>query len=335
MKDDKPAYPNADSNNCPEWAEKDGEGARQSLLGMVHQPKVIDPLHELNLLRMMQMANERTARELGPLPPGGLPVQEERKPAAPCMDFFGCFVPDVQPILEESDEMKLRQVAAASILGVAGMSATCGVDGTVQENGMAPRTLESVEAPQSETILRSAPKKHNESSTAHVHSALSSDVPKEFSTYASVPIGDNLRCTTGAVTDEDGMNQRPYVYVSSTSGDNVKWVKALDMPEGFYESRATHCLLKGDVLYVLLQSDTQSQQALSQTLLKVVKVNSSDGTVTGSVDVVIPGVKGAYSAWVRKGEENFRQVNDEMLITGQYRLVDTGDPIPFHISVKK
>ncbi|MFC3276988.1 hypothetical protein ACFOHQ_04710 [Xanthomonas fragariae] len=36
--------------------------------------------HEAQLLRDLQLINERTVRELGPLPHGGLPVQPKRKP---------------------------------------------------------------------------------------------------------------------------------------------------------------------------------------------------------------------------------------------------------------
>lgn len=64
-----------------ETAERDGspegKGARPTARITTHKP---DPVHELNLLRMMQVANEHTMRELGPLPLGGLPVVPRRKP---------------------------------------------------------------------------------------------------------------------------------------------------------------------------------------------------------------------------------------------------------------
>jgi len=118
MKDYKSTYPNPNDDDQPESENQDGEGARPSSLVAVHRPKVIDPLHELNLLRMMQVANERTTRELGPLPPGGLPVPDKRKPTAPYMDFRGRVAPDEQLIVEENDEMKLAQVAATAALAV-------------------------------------------------------------------------------------------------------------------------------------------------------------------------------------------------------------------------
>ena len=118
MKDYKPTYPKPNDDDRHESEKQDGEGARPSSLVAVHRPKVIDPLHELNLLRMMQVATERTTRELGPLPPGGLPVPDKRKPTAPYVDFLGRVAPDKQLIVEENDEMKLAQVAATAALAV-------------------------------------------------------------------------------------------------------------------------------------------------------------------------------------------------------------------------
>jgi hypothetical protein len=42
-----------------------------------------DIAHDMHLMRDLQVINERTVRQLGPLPPGGLPVQVKRKPALP------------------------------------------------------------------------------------------------------------------------------------------------------------------------------------------------------------------------------------------------------------
>jgi hypothetical protein len=42
-----------------------------------------DPMRDLQLLRDLAIVNARTAHELGALPPGGLPVQEKRKPDLP------------------------------------------------------------------------------------------------------------------------------------------------------------------------------------------------------------------------------------------------------------
>lgn len=48
----------------------------QGTLITVSKPSQPDRLHDLNLQRMMRVTNERTVRELGPLPAGGLPIAE-------------------------------------------------------------------------------------------------------------------------------------------------------------------------------------------------------------------------------------------------------------------
>ena len=57
----------------------DNQKARNGLVDGFRQ----DPLHALQLLRDLTLINERTLRELGPLPPGGVPVQAKRKPNRP------------------------------------------------------------------------------------------------------------------------------------------------------------------------------------------------------------------------------------------------------------
>jgi hypothetical protein len=47
------------------------------------RPNTGDRMHDLQLLRDAQTLNEHTLRELGPLPPGGLPIQSKRKPVLP------------------------------------------------------------------------------------------------------------------------------------------------------------------------------------------------------------------------------------------------------------
>lgn len=71
--------------------------------------------HDLQLLRDLEIANARTVAELGPLPPGGLPVVPKRR-----VDAKG------RPLFEradhqttEKDEMKLNQMAAAAAMTAA------------------------------------------------------------------------------------------------------------------------------------------------------------------------------------------------------------------------
>jgi hypothetical protein len=94
--------------------DKSDEGARPSSLIPVHKLSTPDRLHDLNLLRMTQVANERTVRNLGPLPLDGVPVQKRRKP--------NLSLPDAQepaPTSLENEEdgtMKLTHMTAMAAL---------------------------------------------------------------------------------------------------------------------------------------------------------------------------------------------------------------------------
>lgn len=154
--------------------------------------------------------------------------------------------------------------------------------------------------------------------------AKSTDIPPGFSSYASESIGDNKQCVVGAAVDDDGMNQRPVAYVAETSGKAL-WTRTLELPRQTYQSRATHCVREADSVYVLLQSDTQPQQASSQTLLRVVRLALGDGVVQGQADVPVPGVKDPVSAWVEEGAQGLRWSNGGLIVSGQYYRLDDSD----------
>ncbi|MGJ3703778.1 hypothetical protein [Variovorax sp. AFSI2.2] len=157
------------------------------------------------------------------------------------------------------------------------------------------------------------PVQHNAAGT----SSAALKLPDHFTAYASASIGHSRRCVSGMSADEDGMNQRPEVYATNASGKRVLWIARLDLPADMYQSRATHCAGRGDALYVLLQSDTQASQSLSQTRLRVVKLNAFTGAVQLLQDVEIPAT---YSAWVNKGATRFVWSGNRLVITGNVRL---------------
>lgn len=171
---------------------------------------------------------------------------------------------------------------------------------------------------------RPAPGAPAASSAPQPATPMSTQIPQGFSSYASESIGDNRRCVAGAATDEDGMNQRPVVYLAQASGKPI-WVHALALPADTYQSRATHCLRQGDALYVLLQSDTQPAQTLSQTLLRVVKLDLADGAMQAGGDVAVAGAQGAYSAQVDEGADRLRWENGGVVVSGQYFALDAPD----------
>jgi hypothetical protein len=74
------------------------------------------------------MINERIWRELGPLPPGGLPVVPKRKPHTPRPA-----VPPVTSALPPSDEdttMQWKSMTAVAMLATCSALSACGADGT-------------------------------------------------------------------------------------------------------------------------------------------------------------------------------------------------------------
>ncbi|CAM5303940.1 hypothetical protein [Rhodanobacter lindaniclasticus] len=147
-------------------------------------------------------------------------------------------------------------------------------------------------------------------STRHAHAR----IPDNFSEYASVPMSNGRRCVVGATTDDDGMNERPIAYATPANGKQPSWVDEFSSPSHVFQSRATHCASSGRALFVLLQSDTQSEQSLSQTLLRVVRVDPATGKVQAKRDVQIPGT---YSTWVTAGPSHFRWNGNSLIVSGQ------------------
>ncbi|WP_200893912.1 hypothetical protein [Xanthomonas sp. GPE 39] len=91
--------------------------------------KVRDPLHDLQLLRDMAIINARVRAELGPLPPGGLPVEPKRKPAPLPYPPAAASAASATHFPED-DPMKLQHLAATAIMPLALTAAGCskGID---------------------------------------------------------------------------------------------------------------------------------------------------------------------------------------------------------------
>jgi uncharacterized protein YecT (DUF1311 family) len=100
-----------------------GEAARPSSLIPVHKLSTPDPLYDMQLMRALKMANEQTVRELGPLPPGGLPVAPKRRLMTADLNTHS-----VGPINEKEDEeMEFRQMALATVLSTAATVGVCAI----------------------------------------------------------------------------------------------------------------------------------------------------------------------------------------------------------------
>ncbi|MEO8778321.1 MAG: hypothetical protein ABI389_06575 [Rhodanobacter sp.] len=156
-------------------------------------------------------------------------------------------------------------------------------------------------------------------------------IPKSFSKYASESVGNGKRCIVGAVTDADGMNERAVVHLDDATDTRPTWVHRLNLPPHTYQSRATHCTYSGHSLYVLLQSDTQPEQTLSQTILSVAKLDPATGTVQIQRNIQVPG---AFSAWVDWGPDHFQGKGDALIVSGNNRPQSSPDqPTTFIVHV--
>lgn len=161
---------------------------------------------------------------------------------------------------------------------------------------------------------------------ASAQKATTAKPPAGVDVYSSTAIGNGQTCQAGAKSDEDGMNERPVVYLAKAGG-GYAWHAQLRIPKDMYQGRATHCVAAADALYVLVQIDTQSEQSTSQTLLQVVELNRKNGAVMAFKTIEVPGATGAYSAWVDDGSEHFALDGAKLVLKGSYqRLADRDDP---------
>ena len=142
-----------------------------------------------------------------------------------------------------------------------------------------------------------------------------------FVAYASQGItGTSLTCVVGALTDEDGMNQRPVVKLVGDA-DKTSWTTKLRVPTEYYQGRATHCTSFGQTLFVLLQFDTQPAQTLAQTQLQVVKLALNDGAIQQTTAIDVPGVTKPYSAWVPDVPSGFSLQTGKLVVLGRFFIV--------------
>lgn len=149
-------------------------------------------------------------------------------------------------------------------------------------------------------------------------------LPEDVSAYASMPTASGQICVAGAKTDDDGMNQKPVVYLAQNHG-GLAWNVFLPLPTDTYQARATHCIATEQVLFVLVQGDTQSEQSLSQTLLQVVELDRKTGKLIATKSVSVPNVTSAYTEWVEKDADNFSLASKKLVIKGQYALLSNRD----------
>lgn len=161
------------------------------------------------------------------------------------------------------------------------------------------------------------------------------ELPDRLRVYARHPVDAGRSLIAGAVSDEDGMRQRAFVALKGGDESHaVAWARNLDGLEEAYESRATHCIVANASLYVLLQSDTQAPQTLSQTLLAVARLGLL-GDVKAVLPLEIPGTQGrACSALVPLVSGAFVWDAGHLRIGGEHFLLsDPARREPFELLV--
>ena len=156
-----------------------------------------------------------------------------------------------------------------------------------------------------------------------------SAVSENFNSYATEDVGDEQLCVVGTLTDEDGMNQEASLYLLNKSDRGVVWGKTVETPENAFQSRATHCVASKAFVYASVQDDTQPQQELSQTDIRVIKLDRIDGAIVFD-KALIPPVANAYSVGVEEGEAHFSLGKKQLAVRGRYVTSrDRDNPVEF------
>jgi hypothetical protein len=149
-------------------------------------------------------------------------------------------------------------------------------------------------------------------------------LPANVDIYATTSTSDGQQCRVGARTDEDGLAERPVVYLAKPDG-GFAWHVQLRIPKNTYQGRATHCIASANAIYVLVQIDTDSEQSSNQTLLQAVELNRKSGAVIASRDVDLPNISAAYTSWVEEGNGHFMWDGNNLVIRGKYQLMSDRD----------
>jgi hypothetical protein len=159
-------------------------------------------------------------------------------------------------------------------------------------------------------------------------------LPSKFAVIGQHRSHDGGVCFVGSVLSEDG-DARAWVYMMDRTKGGMRWDTAIALDPDFYQNRTTHCVCRDSQCRVLVATDTQSMQSLSQTLLSVATLSAKDGTII-SVSPIdrIPGAPGNASAWVEPGDANFAWRGDSLEIEGKYRAPGSDETRNFQLTIK-
>jgi hypothetical protein len=177
-----------------------------------------------------------------------------------------------------------------------------------------------------------APVAHSEAAGASAKTSVLK-IPKDFKPLNTTAIDGGLKCVAGVTRDEDAMNQRAFVYVEDANKHPL-WSTPLKLRDDWYQNRATKCVGVGSDVFVLVESDTDSHQATSQTFLSVVKLSAADGKIENTKNLVIDEATGANSAWVGDKPDGFTVMAGKIVVKGNYFLMSDPDTrLPFSMTL--
>lgn len=161
-------------------------------------------------------------------------------------------------------------------------------------------------------------------------------VPDALDVYASTQVAPGMYCIVGALS-EDGTDQQPYVALSTVDQGRGPVPGSLQPPLGEYaKARATRCLARDGVLYLLLEFDTDSSPQVSQTMFEVWKLDGVSLSVLHKQPVRLPEQTVAYSLWMPEDDSTFEWKGDALRITGNYFPLSSRDEIKrFEVELDK
>jgi len=161
-------------------------------------------------------------------------------------------------------------------------------------------------------------------------------VPASFEQYATTDVGSGLSCVVGAITHKgEHSTERAYVYLEESKSHEVRWITAIPVRPGWYQNRASHCVAAGDVIYTLVQSDTNAIPVLSQTLISIAALDKISGHMRANDIVKVPDLKGAHTVFIDGGAQSFRFQDGKIVVVGEWATKgDAADTrTPFKTSV--
>lgn len=154
--------------------------------------------------------------------------------------------------------------------------------------------------------------------------------PADFALYGQSSIDANANCVVGA--DQalgDGVLHAAVYRVDPATG-MIAWNRTLQVPGDQKGSRATHCFVSEDSLYVVIQRDLLSQNELPQTFLSIARLDAENGQLLASGHLNPPieelnVAEARFSASINQGPGQIRIENGVVKILAEVLVLAYSD----------